>query len=369
MMFLESKKNGCSKKIILFFLGMLFVNLPITANNISKDTIPTPKLISSLKNIFKKNNQDSLAFQKAEIKDRHIYKKDSVENIKNNKSQDSITKILKASVKSNYWTIKNKPGIILTQTSFVNWTKGGNNTIAGISSFIGDYNYKKGYFFWKNNVIVRYGISKEKGISYPEKTEDIIDLKSSVGYKTSIESKWYYSGEFNLTTQFANGYKGQDREKIISTFFAPARMRLGIGAVYTDEEDHFKLHLSPLTNQITFVLDEELSNRGAFGVDKGEKINSEVGALIRIEYKTILMKNINFTLKSSFYSDYLNKFGNVDNDIELNIDMKVNKYIHSRISSHLLYDDDAKILEDDGTETGARIQLKQILGIGVTYTF
>lgn len=349
----------------LLFCFML-MSVSSYAHQHQPDTIPTPKSVSkiktSLKKLFTKKKRDTI--QKTGVT-----------------KADSIKKILDKSAKRNYWKITNKPEIILTQTSFLNWTKGGNNTIAGITAYRGDFDYKKGNLFWRNDLVLRYGLSKEEGIDHALKTDDIIDIKSNVGYRSSIASKWYYSGDFSLTTQFAKGYKGKTKANLISNFFAPARMRLGVGAVYTDKEDNFKIHISPLTNQVTFVYDQDLADNGAFGVTKavkdadgniikkGENINSEFGTLLRLEYKTRLMKNVNFSVKSSFYSDYLNKFGNVDSDIMLNIDMKVNQYIHSRISSHLLYDDDTSIVENDGTQTGPKVQLKQILGVGVTYVF
>ncbi|MDO3693831.1 DUF3078 domain-containing protein [Wenyingzhuangia sp. chi5] len=330
------------------------------------DTIPTPESIARLKakinRVFHKTESDTIS-NRASVR------------------KDSINTILIENAKPKYWTFTNKPGLLLTQTSFINWTKGGNNSVAGITSFKGDYDYKKGRLYWANDVTLKYGLSKENGNEYSKKTDDVIDLKSSFSYKSSIESKWYYSGDFNLTTQFFKGYKGNDRSTIISNFFAPARMRVGVGGLYTDNDNLFKLNISPLTNQVTFVLNQNLANKGAFGVTpavkdadgniikKGENIYSELGALIRLEYQTTIMENINFNLKSSFYSDYIHKFGNVDTEIELNVDMKVNQYIQAKIGSHLLYDDDSKILESDGTQTGPKVQLKQILGVGVTYVF
>lgn len=359
----KKKLMGRLLMILIFCIYSNYSHASITR----MDTIPTPESIAKLKNkinkVFHKSNKDTIANKNASPK------------------KDSINDILKESSKPQYWTITNKPGILLTQTSFVNWTKGGNNSIAGITSFRGDYDYKKGRFFWTNDLNLKYGLSKENGAEHAKKTDDVIDIKSSVSYKSSIESKWYYSGEFNLTTQFFEGYKGNDRETVISNFFAPARMRLGVGGLYTDNDNFFKLHISPLTNQVTFVMNQTLANKGAFGVTpavkdengniikKGENIYSELGALVRIEYKTTIMENINFNLKSSFYSDYIDKFGNVDTEIELNVDMKVNQYIQAKIGSHLLYDDDSKILESDGTQVGPKVQLKQILGVGVTYIF
>ncbi|GGF62404.1 Protein of unknown function [Wenyingzhuangia marina] len=358
----KKKYMGRLLMILIFCIYSNYSHASVT----HMDTIPTPESIAKLKakinRVFHKTESDTISYKSA-IK------------------KDSINTILKESVKPNYWTFTNKPGLLLTQTSFVNWTKGGNNSVAGITSFKGDYDYKKGRLYWSNDVTLKYGLSKENGNEHSRKTDDVIDLKSSFSYKSSIESKWYYSGEFNLTTQFFRGYKGNDRENVISSFFAPARMRVGVGGLYTDNDNLFKLHISPLTNQVTFVLNQKLADKGAFGVTpavkdadgniikKGENIYSELGALVRLEYKTTIMENMNFNLKSSFYSDYIDKFGNVDTEIELNVDMKVNQYIQAKIGSHLLYDDDSKIIESDGTQTGPKVQLKQILGVGVTYVF
>lgn len=341
------------------------MNLTMFSYNNTKDTIPTPEVLvnikTSIQKIFTKKNKDSI--QSSIVK------------------KDSITKALEKKERIKYWTVQNKPSILFTQTSFVNWVKGGNNTIAGIAAFNGTYNYKKENLFWNNSALIKYGLSKEDEYSYALKTDDIVQLKSALGYRKNKESKWYYSGDFSLTTQMAKGYNNKTKTTIISTFFAPARMRIGFGAAYENKKENLKLNVSPLTNQVTFVLDQDLANSGSFGVTpaeidddgnilkKGKNIYSEFGALISAEFKTLIMKNINLSIKSSFYSDYLEKFGNIDTDIEMNIDMKVNKYIQSTITSHLLYDDDARILQDDGTQIGPRAQLKQILGIGVSYAF
>ena len=60
--------------------------------------------------------------------------------------------------------------------------------------------------------------------------------------------------------------------------------------------------MSPLTYKGTFVLDEELSNSGAFGVEpavvdeegnivtEGERVRSEVGVLLLVLTKLIYLK-------------------------------------------------------------------------------
>ena len=85
------------------------------------------------------------------------------------------------------------------------------------------------------------------------------------------------------------------------------------------------------------------------------------------------MENINFTNSINLYTDYLNSFGNIDVDWELNLNFKVNSFVLARLGSHLKYDNDIKITETnvDGEEItmGARTQWKQQLGIGVIVDF
>ena len=48
--------------------------------------------------------------------------------------RDSIS-ILKDSVKTTQWAYKKTVGLLMTETAFVNWSAGGENSIAGITTF------------------------------------------------------------------------------------------------------------------------------------------------------------------------------------------------------------------------------------------
>lgn len=73
------------------------------------------------------------------------------------------------------------------------------------------------------------------------------------------------------------------------------------------------------------------------------------------------------------YTDYINDFGNIDVDWVLSFQFKINKLFQANFRSHLIYDNDIKIKETNSegiVETlGARLQLKQQLGIGIIYNF
>lgn len=134
----------------------------------------------------------------------------------------------------------------------------------------------------------------------------------------------------------------------------------------------------------TLVLDQTLANQGAFGVQKaivdaagnilqeGEMYRLELGFLVTSNYKKEIYKNIFWDNRISIYSDYINRFGNIDIDWQMQLDLVVNKYVRGNIGVHLIYDDDIKAKEEVNGEqitVGPKIQLKQLLGFGLVYNF
>jgi len=277
---------------------------------------------------------------------------------------DSLVPKKKETIKTTQWAFKKTLGLLMTQTAFVNWSAGGQNSIAGITTVDFEFNYKKDRLFWNNHFKSRFGLNKEEGQSI-QKTDDVLEFISNFGYRKSETSNWYNSARFSLRTQYAPGYKYPNREDYISKFFAPAYILLGIGSQYTSPDKSFKLYLSPITNKTTLVYDATLSNQGAFGVIPGERSKVEFGILTTGEWSYNLMKNILMHNKLILYTDYLNDFSNIDVDWELKLKLTVNKFVEANIGTHLVYDDDVV-----NPETGKpEIQLKQLLGVGVVYSF
>jgi hypothetical protein len=283
----------------------------------------------------------------------------------------------KQKISVSQWALKKNVGLILTQTAFVNWNAGGDNSVAGIATAEIEYNYKEDKMFWDNKVRGRYGLNKKEGAGV-RKTDDFIEITSNFGHRSAPESLWYNSARFNFRTQFANGYKytGTERGSAISKFFSPAYIFLGIGSQYTAKSKKYKFYISPITNKTTLVFNQRLANSGAFGVEKavyendvlireGKNSKIEFGTLFTGESVHDIMDNIIMKNKLVMYSDYLNKYGNIDFDWELRFDLKVNKYVKANIGTHILYDDDVKDKETDSP----KIQLKQLLGVGLTYSF
>ncbi|WMW77601.1 DUF3078 domain-containing protein [Flavobacterium sp. 20NA77.7] len=298
-------------------------------------------------------------------------------------TQAQIVKTALPDTTASRWEKVNKVGLDFTQIAFVNWSAGGNNSISGLikGHFIRAYKYNN--MKWNNELLMRYGLNKQENQDV-RKTDDAFLLNSTIGYRKDSISNWFYGGKFTFQTQFSNGYSYPNVEKAISKLFAPAYVFVGIGAEYARKDLGFTLYLSPLTQKTTIVLDKRLSNEGAFGVAKaiydtngtllrsGGKSRTELGTLISGQFKREIAKNMVLDTRATLYTDYLNKFGNIDIDWFSNIEMTVNKYVKANVGLHVMYDDDIKSKkEENGIQVtrGPRIQLKQIIGVGVLYTF
>lgn len=271
-----------------------------------------------------------------------------------------------------WWDHKNVIGFDLNQVSFVNWNSGGQNSVSGLFKVEFARIYEKLYTLWNNQVSARYGLNNQQNLGLI-KTDDEIRLASSFGYRKDTLSNWYFSAQFNFRTQFTDGFKEPEEEDPISRFFAPAYFHLGVGSQYNLKEELFSIYVSPLTLKSTYVFDEKLSNEGAFGVTPGDRSRHELGILVRTKWEKEIFKNVAMENDLELYTDYINDFGNIDVEWILNFQFKINKVFQASFRTHLIYDNDIKIKETNEAgevETlGARVQLKQQLGLGIIYNF
>lgn len=281
------------------------------------------------------------------------------------------------------WKSKNTVGFDLSEIAFMNWSSGGESSVSGLLKGNFVRIYSKNNIKWFEELIIRYGVNKQDGIAV-RKTEDALQYNSTLGYRNDTLSNWYHSAKFTFSTQFSNGYNYPNTQLAISKPFAPAYTFLGIGAEYSNKEKKINLYISPLTMKNTLVLDQRLANQGSFGVVKatydlngiliseGEKSKTELGFLITNYFKKEIVKNINLENRLSLYSDYINNFGNVDIDCDTQLNLVVNQYVKANIGARFIYDDDIKAKEEINGEqvvVGPKMQLKQVLGVGLAYVF
>ena len=255
------------------------------------------------------------------------------------------------------------------QANFYQWAGGNNNSLAlnGLVSVFSKY--KKGSWSWDNTGDFALGAIKQGDGGELRKSDDRIDINSKLGY--DIGNKLYFSLLGGFRTQFTEGFVfNQDNSRNrISNLLAPAYALASIGIDYKPNAD-FTLFLSPVTSRTLIVMDDQLSQVGAFGVKPGETILAEFGAYLTTKYKKNLMENVMLSLKLDLFSNYLDNPQNVDVNLELLFAFKINKFLQASISSTLLYDDNTQVpvqLDNGDYRQGKGVQLKNVIGIGLAY--
>ena len=375
-----------STRSLTLFIAIISLSAPIKAQQ-TQDSIPPVVLDSLLEVQLDSTDMAAIAMRAIQIKAGSKKAAAAIKNHTSNlKKIAALQERLKRFKMPSFWKKKNRVSMNLNEVAFVNWNAGGINSIAVLTAAHFERNYAFRYIQWTNSLDFRFGLNVREGEGV-RKTDDALRLSSTFGYRSDTISKWYTSGKLNFNTQLANGYKYPNAENPISRFMSPGYLFLGVGTSYIDEDKKINLYISPLTQKATFVLDRNLANQGAFGVQKavldengqvlsaGKNTFMELGFLVTHSWQKEVFENVNMQSRLSLYSDYLNSFGNIDIDWELNFNLKVNQFISANIGTHLIYDDDIKFDPQraaNGTiisEGIPKTQFKQLLGLGVVYEF
>ena len=279
-------------------------------------------------------------------------------------------------------------GLNINQLALSNWAAGGENTFAGkaFASFT-LLDHKK-TFEQKLIGNFAFGIARfaSKGI---EKQDDKIDLTYSLS-RNSL-TQWNLSSIVTFNTQFANGYKYPNDSTVISTFFAPAYLTLSIGCSYKTKDERFQIYMSPVAGKVTFVMNQELADKGAFGVKKGyyeqdsiwipgEHIAPAIGVNVIINYKRSIGKNITYTTLLNTFYNYIERHDDdrlpIDVNWENTVNFMITKYISTILFVHLKYDHNTTfpVYDDiEGVQTVVdnvpKLQFKESLGIAFIHKF
>lgn len=303
---------------------------------------------------------DSLSSPK--VIDLKISKKDSLV-LKDNSSQNyeeiPVTPFFMMSqIQEPRWYFYGQNNLVFNQSSYSKWTTGGNNSVGIIAKVNYSLSYKNKKHFWDNNVKLGYGMLSSTNQKF-RKTDDYIFFSSKYGY--DLGKKYYLLTGIEFNTQFSAGYNYSSNKRTyqdrISEFMAPAYLNFGLGVLYNPKEN-FQISFSPVNTKFTFVLDELLQRKGKFGLERdGRSIRTEVGAVVSLDYRVKIYKDIFFTNQLHFFSNYMEHPERVDVAYSGLLTMKFNKFISTTLSLDLVYDHDQ--VKD--------LQVKQVLGVGLLY--
>ena len=253
------------------------------------------------------------------------------------------------------WTKKGHITLLFNQSLFNNkWLAGGTSSFAGNLGLNYDFNYKKGAVIWDNKCIFAYGLTKIKGADRASKTDDRLELNSLWGKRASGE--WYYSIFFNFKTQMDSGFDVNQNK--ISHYFSPAYFQFGPGILWK-KNDNLSVNFAPTTAKL-IVVDNHFTELGpSFGVLQGDSSRFELGASILVYCKLNLITNVSMENRLNLYSNYLQDRQNVDVDYQMNVVMKINRYLSANIALQTIYDDNAI----------KAVQVREVFGLGVNCGF
>lgn len=278
-----------------------------------------------------------------------------------------------------FWNKGGEATISLSQISFTNWSAGGENSVSGIGNLSAHANRRKGNNTWDNHLTVVYGLLSQGGDI--RKTDDRIDLISH--FNRFIRNEWYYSLMIQFRTQILPGYDYPNDSVIISNFMAPGYILTTMGVEFRPGKK-LKLTIAPLSGKVTIVADQNLANKGAFGVIKGtldelgeffetlgKNFKYEFGAFAKFVCSGKLTDNLRLNSKVDLFTGYNKSFGNIDVDWQMEAKIKLTEVISMNILTHLIYDDDIKTKISDSGEVleGAKVQFKEMIGFGFSFVF
>ena len=245
-------------------------------------------------------------------------------------------------------------GINLTQTSFDNWTQGGENSAAWQLNlnfkFVNDQEKTN----WSNSSKFTYGETKS-GDAESKKSIDEIKIESVFTYKVSVLLNPYVAATGE--SQFAPGYNYADNSKTqISAFMDPGYFRESVGVGYKPNDIVSTRLGAALKQTVTndypkpFADDPETTET--------EKIKSEIGVESVTDVSWKISETSLFTSKLELFS----ALGGLD-ETDVNWDnlftTKISKYFNVNFNVKIFYDKDIS----------AKRQIKQALALGLTYTF
>lgn len=270
---------------------------------------------------------------------------------------------------TDYWTVGGGFNFTFSQVALnKNWVAGGQSSLSGSVLGLFYANHLKGKTSWDNTLDVGYGLTKQ-GDNEFVKSDDLINFASKYGQ--DIGKHWFASALIGFKSQFSTGYDDPlefDTRKEISNFMAPGYVTVALGLDYKPS-DNFTIMLSPATGKFTFVLDQVLADKGAFGVTPGDNSRSEFGAFLKSQYKKDnVVKNVNFLTKLELFANY-EKITSVDVNWDVVVVMKINDWLSANFGTTLIYDEDVDIEVEnaDGSLSviNSEIQFKQIFGLGL----
>ncbi len=281
---------------------------------------------------------------------------DNVLRVMSMDDYDTKRKIDKPKAQVSPWFFSGSEYLQLSQTYLSNWAKGGESSVNLSSDLRFKAIYKNKKHEWESSGIHKIGILTS-GETGRRLSDDIVELSSKYGHKAA--NNWYYSFLTTFKTQLFYGYDRNDekKENPLSGFMSPAYMQFIVGMDY--KREGLSILLSPLTSIVTVVTDTAKIDQTRFKIDKNKKSNGINGFSVTTNWKWSITREITYNTRMEVFYQYQSKDGQKRFDWENILDLRVNRFLSTRVLVQLRYFDNES----------AKFQVKENINIAFKYTF
>ncbi len=265
--------------------------------------------------------------------------------------------------KPNFWTWKANFTLQFTQNYVSdNWYKGGESHNALLASTVIEANYNNQQkLTFDNKLEMKLGFqSSYNDEEHKYKTNsDLLRLTNKLGLRAV--KNWYYTLMLQSWTQFYKGYKAND-SFVYSDFMSPFESLLSIGMDYqcTTKNKKFKINatLSPIALKLKHVSRSSLVTK--FGISEGHHVKWEYGSNVTINYTWQLVKNVSWTGRIYYFTDY----SSTQLEWENTFDLSINRYLSARVFLYPRFDDSRS-----RSEGQSDFEFKELLSLGLNVSF
>ena len=265
--------------------------------------------------------------------------------------------------KPNFWNFKTNFTLQFTQNYVSdNWYKGGESHNALLASTIIEANYNnQRKITFDNKLEMKLGFQtshNDKEHKY-KTNSDLLRLTNKLGLRAV--KHWYYTVMLQSWTQFYKGYKSND-PKVYSDFMSPFESLLSVGMDFQTQSknNRFKINatLSPIALKLKYVDRKPL--RESFGLKKTQSAKWEYGSNITINYTWNIIKNVSWTGRIYYFTDY----SSTQLEWENTFNLSINRYLSARIFLYPRYDD-SRTRKDEQSD----FEFNELLSLGLNLNF
>ena len=298
------------------------------------------------------------------------------------------TKVKSAEVDSaKHWKFTGMVGLNASQTALFNWAAGGDNNITGFLYANMTLSYKKNKWTWDSNLDTELGETFSSALN-PQwrKANDKINFTTKGGFQ--MHPKFYLTLLGSFKSQYCPGYNylndEEGNKELISKWISPSYTDLALGIEYRPN-DIFTVGVYPLAGRMTTCKEESL--RPNYGLSQREDgtykpVMLNMGLRINGGINYTLVKNLKIISTVTLFTPYTARlhdkvngqpFGNFDVDWDFAISYSFLKVLNVSLMTSLKYYDkvmiDGPAWRNYSEGPRARVQFKEVIGLGIGYSF